>query len=465
MKGGIKMNAKRTFSLFSILLLFTVELHAQDWPQWRGPNRDGSAAGFTPAETWPDSLQPIWSRPIGAGISSPVLAEDKIFLLTRESDEEIVLCLNSRDGKENWRQSYPAPFIPNPQAVRPQLFPKSMGKGPFATPLVHEGRLYTLGVTRTFSCFDAVNGRLKWRQTYFSQALPDTLKYICPPCGCEHDGKTFAGPGMCPSCGMAFGVEGLDTSVKSVGNYYGAASSPVIYKNWVIIHVGNNEKSAIFALDKRTGAQKWVWQGKAMSSSSPIVATLHGVPQVINLTRHNVVGVAADTGDLLWSFPLESNAQIVTPVVFEDLVIFSTYRGAAQALKIAKNSNQWQAEAMWKSDDMSFFMSSPVSVGDRLVALSYLKRGQFACINARSGQTIWAGPGRQATAAMILNLGKALMALEDDGELVVFDATADTFTELARYKVADAPTWAYPVVWDNKILVKDEANLSLWGLK
>jgi len=458
------MDARRTLLLLSILLLFGANLYPQDWPQWRGPNRDGSVPNFEVPNVWPDSLQLMWSRPIPAGISSPVLAGDKIYLLTRENDEEVVLCLNSEDGTQIWRQSYPAPFIPNPQAVRPRLFPNSLGNGPFATPLVHDGLLYTLGVTRTFSCFDAATGEPKWQHTYFSQPMPDTLKYICPPCGCDHDGQVFAEPGTCPSCGMAYGVEGLDTSVKSVGNYYGAAASPVIYEDAVIIHVGNNEESTMLALDRRTGTQKWQWQGKAMSSSSPIVADIHGVPQVINLARHNVLGVAVDTGDLLWKVPLESNAQIVTPVVFENLVIFSTYRGAARAITITKDGDEWRTEETWQSDAMSFNMSSPVLVGDRLFALSYLKRGQFACIDARNGQAVWAGPGRQATGAAILRAGETLFALEDDGELIVFDAKSNTFDERARYKVTDAPTWAHPVVWEDKFLVKDEANLSLWRL-
>jgi len=150
------MNALKVnlLSLF-VLALLTQNLRAQDWPQWRGPNRDGHVEKFSLPAAWPDSLKRVWRVEVGAGLSSPVIADGKIYLLTRNGDDEVVSCYRLTDGSRAWQQRYAAPFIPNPQTTFTRFFPLSKGKGPFATPVLHRERLYAIGVDRVLSCFDA----------------------------------------------------------------------------------------------------------------------------------------------------------------------------------------------------------------------------------------------------------------------------------------------------------------------
>ena len=441
------MFKKMWIPFIAALVLFNQGLWSKDWPQWRGPNRDGIVRNFDIPATWPDSLRLVWRVPVGAGLSSPVVANGKIYLLTRDAETEVASAYNLADGGRLWQKTYAAQFIPNAQAVIPRFFPESRGKGPFATPLVQGERLYTLGVDRTLCSFDANNGDLKWQHHYLQQAVPAKLTYECPPCGCNTDGKEFDQPGQCPDCRMTYGAKGVETTATRGGpNYYGAASSPLIVDDVVIVQVGNAQKGSLIALDRLSGKQRWVWEGPAISSSSPVLANLNGVAQLVSLTRTGVTGVSLADGDLLWSFPLESNAQIVTPVVFEDLVIFSAYRSPTTAVRITRDRNNWSAEQAWQNSGITLYTSTPILDGDKLYGLSYTKRGQFFSMNARTGQTLWTSEGRQAQGAAILDAGSVLLALTDNSQLRMIDKNPDGYSLLKQYSVAQSPTWAHPVI-------------------
>jgi len=450
-----------------VVLLGASILSAQDWPQWRGPQRDGHVPKFSTPAKWPDSLKQVWKVEVGAGLASPVVAGGKIYLLTRERDDEIVSCYRLGDGSRVWQQRYTSPFIPNVQAVITRYFPASQGKGPFATPVVFKDRLYTLGVDRVLSCFDAKNGDLKWRQHYQKQNIPDKIVYECQPCGCSEDGKEFSQPGECSACRMALGSKGLETSASmgGQGNYYGTSASPLIDGKIGIVNIGNLTGGSVIAFDLHSGQEKWRWQGPPPSSSSPIIATLHGTRQVVVLTRENLAGIDVATGQQLWSFAIESNAQIVTPIVFDDLVIFSAYRSPTTAIRVKKAENTWAAEKAWSTNDVTLYTSTPVLVGDKLYGLSYTNRGQFFAMEARTGKLLWTSEGRQAQGAAILSAGAALLALTDEAKLIAMTPEMASYKTLANYQVASSPTWAYPVIWEKNILVKDETALTLWRME
>ncbi len=453
---------KCLINMFVIIILGS-QAFSQNWPQWRGTNRDGHVKDFEVPKTWPNELSKIWSVKVGAGISSPIVKDGRVYLLTREGDDETALCLNLKNGEVVWRQSYVSPFYANPQASSKRLFPASRGNGPFATPIVYNDRLYTLGVDRILSCFDANTGKINWQNHYFKTEGPKETVYECPPCGCSEDDKTFEAPGTCSACQMEYGVMGFETSAVQVGNYYGAVCSPIIVGDLGVVHVGNGEQGTMIAFDLESGKTKWEWKGPAMASSSPVFVELHNTRQLVTMTRLSVVGVSAQNGELLWTFPLESNAQIITPVLFEDIIIFATYRGPTIAIRPSKNENTWSVKEVWKNTDMTVWTSSFVLDGPDLYGFFYSKRGQFGSIDARTGEVIWTSEGRQGLAAAMLDIGDHLMAIRNDGQLFVL-AKGDSFHSLVRYSVAESPTWAHPVIWGTNILIKDESNLTLWQL-
>ncbi|MDX1500790.1 MAG: PQQ-binding-like beta-propeller repeat protein [Thermoanaerobaculia bacterium] len=436
------------------------------WPEWRGPRRAARHAGLDAPAAWPAELTRVWRVEVGAGLSSPVVAGGRVFLLTRAGDEELVRGFDLEDGSLVWRRSYLSRFFANGGAIRPRLYPVSQGKGPFATPVVHGDRLLTLGVDRVLSAFAAADGRPLWRRHYLPVELPAEVKYYCRPCGCDHDGHAFDEPGNCPSCGMGLNPEGLETSARGGGgNYYGAAASPLVSGDLGVVHVGNLTEGLVIAFDHSTGEERWRWSGPTVAYSSPVAATLHGEPQVVTMTRTAVVGLELATGRLLWSFEIENDAHQATPVLKDDLVILSRYRGPTFALRISRQGDSWSAEPAWENAELTQWLTTPVLDGDRLYGFFLSKKGQFATLDAATGETLWAGEGRQGESAAVVLAGDHLLALKDDGSLVVLAKRGAALETVASYAVADSPTWAYPALVGSSVLVKDERFLTLWRIE
>ena len=381
---------------------------AEDWPQWRGLHRDGVAVGFEEPKAWPEKLTLKWKVEVGEGHSSPVVADGKIYVHTRQGDREVLTALRPDNGRTIWQEGYAAPYTVNPAASR-------HGKGVKSTPVVEDGRVFTFGIAGALSCFDARTGKPQWRKEFGS---PD----------------------------------------------FGVATSPVVDHGLVIVHVGGNTQGALTAFDAATGAEKWSWKGDGPAYASPIVVDLAGTRQVVTQSRNNIVGVAAATGDLLWKIPYTTQytQNIVTPAVYRDTLIFSGIGNPVIGVKVLKHGSEWTTETVWQNKDFSMYMSSPVVGGDLLFGFTERKRGQFFCLKAGDGATLWTSEGRQADNAAIVAASSVLLILTPDANLIVARQSAKAFELLRKYSVADSPTWAHPVVLGRGILIKDATNLALW---
>jgi outer membrane protein assembly factor BamB len=194
-----------------------------------------------------------------------------------------------------------------------------------------------------------------------------------------------------------------------------------------------------------------------------VVAEIAGTRQVITLTESLLVGVAADSGRLLWKVPFttEYTQNAVTPVVQGNVVIVSGLDHPVRALRVvAAKGGGWTAETVWENPDVALYMSSPVLVAGRLYGFSHKKKGQFFCLDAATGKTLWLSEGRQGDNASLVAAGGAILALVTDGELIVFEAGGAAFKVLRRYTVAETPTWAHLAVVGDGILVKDAGSLA-----
>src|SRR3989441_6464765 len=352
---------------------FLLAAWAQDWPQWRGPNRDGIAGAFSEPKVWPEKLKLKWKVNVGEGHSSPVVVGGKIFLHTRQGDREVVSCLRPETGQVIWQEGYAAPYAMNPAAV-------GHGKGVKATPVIADGRICTFGINGILSCFDAKTGKPLWRKEFGS---PD----------------------------------------------FGTATSPVVDRGLLIAHVGTNGRGALTAFDAQTGAEKWSWKGEGPAYASSIVAELGGTRQVVTQSQHNIVGVSAATGELLWRIPFSTpyEQNIVTPVLYRETLIFSGLDNGVMSVKVLKRGSEWVTETVWQNKDVGMYMNSPVVSGDLLFGLSYLKRWQFFCLDPRNGATLWTSEGRQADNAAIVEAGSVLFFLTNDAELIVARKSAKGF--------------------------------------
>jgi outer membrane protein assembly factor BamB len=411
------MSSRRWFTLLICSALLSSTASAQDWSQWRGANRDGRVAEVSIPQTWPKTLKEEWKVPVGTGHSSPVVANGKVYVFTRQGEEEILRSLDAVTGKELWKSSQPISYTMNPAAT-------GHGKGPKSTPVVSNGTVCTFGISGVLSCHDTLSGKLKWRHE-FSKQYPNTSPL------------------------------------------YGTAMSPVVEKNMLIAHVGGQDKGALTAFDLETGTVKWSNESDGPAYASPIVVTLAGVRQVVTFMQKSLVGVDANTGKLLWSVPAktEYDTNSVTAVVYKDMLIFAREGQGLSAIRIAKEGAALKPQEVWNNPDVEVYMNTPVLQRNLLYGLSIKQKGQFFALDAASGKTVWLGPGRKGENAAILNLGdKVLLLQTNDANLIVLPADAKSYAPLTQYTVAGSPTWAHPVVIGNRILVKDETSLSSLSL-
>lgn len=385
---------------------------AQDYPQWRGQNRDGTASAFSEPKSWPDRLRLKWKVDVGEGYATPIVVGNRVYTHTRREGNEVMTALDAESGKIAWQTSYPAPYKMNPAT-------KNHGQGPKSTPLFYNGTLFTLGISGIVSAFDASTGKQLWQKP-------------APP----------------------------------VSPIYGTAMSPVGYRDMVIFHIGGHNQGALTAFDVKSGAVKWSWSGDGPAYASPIVVELGGTRQVVSVTQDNVVGVAADTGALLWQRPWKSGPtnNSITPILYGDAIIVTGYQLGVSLFRVAKRNDQWTTETVWDNKDVSMFMSNPVLIGDTLYGLSERNSGQFFALDAKTGKVLWLGSPREATNTAVIKAGDLLFLLNDDGELIVAKSAPSGLKELRRYTVADSATWAQPTISGQRVFVKDVSSLALWTL-
>ncbi len=412
-------NSLQVLKLVNFVILFFLfiasdhETFAQDWTQWRGPNRDGSLSGFIAPKSWPKELKQVWKAPIGSGYSSPVTSQGRVYAHTLQKEQEVVSCIDLISGKISWSKSYPVSYTSNQYAT-------SMDKGPRATPIVHAGKLYTLGATTILSCFDAKTGELKWRKDYSAQTDFSKL-------------------------------------------FTGASMSPIIEGGNLIVHVGDDRKGWLIAFDAETGDEKWKLEGDGPGYASPIVIDLQGTRQIITQTDKSVIGVEASSGKLLWSmpFPDEWIENIVSPVVYKNLLILSGVRKSTMAIRIIRNGNNWSTEKVWENKDLPMYMSTPVLSGDYLFGFSNRRSGQFFCLDANTGTALWQTEGREGKNAALLAAGDLLILLTDENKLTIAKNSSKAFEAVAQYSVGESPTWAHPIFVGKNILIKDNSSLAL----
>jgi outer membrane protein assembly factor BamB len=395
-------------SILTVLGLATAVLVAQsgslDYPQWRGSNRDGAASGFREPQSWPDALTRKWKVAVGEGYGTPLVIGNRVYAFTRVGGEEVMTAADAGTGERLWRAGYAAEYTPGQPAA-------AHGAGPKATPLFHDGKLFTLGVSGIVAAFDPAAGSLLWR-----------------------------------------------TAAPSEAPFFNASSSPAGDGGLVVVHPGNY--GPLTAFETKTGTVRWTAGGEGLFAS-PVVVELGGVKHVVSATQSAVIGVSLRDGQLLWQYPFATNGAI-TPVAHRDTIIISGLDHGVAAIKPVKKDDGWIAETVWKTTDVSMYLSNPVLVGGTLYGLSHRSSGQFFAIDANTGKVLWLGAPREAANTAVVKAGDLLFLLNDDAELIVARPNRDRFEPLKRYTVADSATWAQPAISGNRIFVKDVASLTLW---
>jgi len=409
MEVTMKKTNQLSAVMVCVILICASCLFAQDWPQWRGPNRDGKVSGFKAPSQWPSELTQKWKKTVGQGDATPALVGDKLYVFTRQGDEEVTLCLDASSGDEIWKDKYAAQAVTGAAARHP---------GPRSSPTVANGKVLTIGVGGVLSCLDASAGKVLWRKDPFPKVVP----------------KFFT------------------------------STSPIVVDGMAIAQLGGQGNGAIIAYDLATGNEKWRWSEEGPEYASPALLTVAGTKQIVTLTEKKVVGIGTADGKLLWDLPfvpVRRSYNSATPIVDGQTVIYTGAGRGTKAVKIGKQGNAFITKELWSNPDLAPQFNTPVLKDGFLFGLS--NSGNLYCINAENGQTAWKDETQRDRSGFtaIVDAGSCLLALPSSSELIVYKPSKNQYEELAKIKVADTPTYAHPVIAGSRIFIKDQDSVAL----
>ena len=396
------------------VLMLTGTSWAADWPQWRGPNRDGVSTEKGLLKQWPaEGPKLLWRvNDAGGGYSTPAVAGDRMYLLGNEGmDNEFVAARSAGDGKPLWQVRLGKVGNPNQRPPYP---------GARSTPTVAGNVLYALGSDGDFVALQAADGNELWRKN---------LR------------KDFGGkPGV-----------------------WAYSESPLVDGDVVVVTPGGAD-ATIVALDRKTGNVKWkgaVPGGDEAAYSSIIATEIGGKKQYVQFLQRGLVGVDAETGKFLWRYEKTaqgSPANIPTPVTRDGFVYSSTSRGGGGMVKLTAEGDAVKAEQVYAEAKLPTAIGGAVLVGDHLYGTS----GQgLMCVEFKTGKQAWfdrsVGPG-----AVLFADGMLYVFGENSGETALVEATPEAYREKGRFTPPDAPprergkkSWAYPVVANGKLYLRD----------
>ncbi len=378
----------------------------KDWPGFRGPERDGIVRGVQIETNW--SASPpveLWRRPIGPGWSSFAVRDDLLYTQEQRGDDEVVACYKVSTGEPVWRHRDAARF-----------WESNAGAGPRGTPTLSNDRVYTFGGTGILNALDAGNGAVVWSRN----AASDTRKKV---------------PG------------------------WGFASSPLVVGDVVIVAAAG----ALVAYDLATGEPRWFGPDGGSGYSSPHLATIHGVPQILLLSGTGATSVGPTDGKRLWEDPLPPGARIVQPAVTAegDVLVHDGEGNGMRRVAVANGPGGWTVEERWTSDGLNpYFNDFVVHEGH---AFGF-DGSSLACIDLKDGERKWKG-GRYGHGQLVLLPDQdLLLVLSEEGELALVGATPDQFTELARFPAIKGKTWNHPVLVGDVLLVRNGQEMVAFRL-
>jgi outer membrane protein assembly factor BamB len=375
-----------------------------EWPGFRGRDRDGVVRGVQIETDW--SASPpveLWRRPIGPGCSSFAVRGALLYTQEQRGADEVVSCYSVTTGKPVWKHRDAARF-----------WDSAAGAGPRSTPTLSGDHVYTLGATGILNALSARDGAIVWSRN----AASDT--------GAEIPG-------------------------------WGLTSSPVVVDDVVIVAVVGR----LVAYDLATGKQRWSGPDGGPSYSSPHLATIGGVAQVLLMSDVGATSLAPADGTLLWRHPWPSE-RIVQPALTADGDLLLSAGGGYGMRRIAVTHapNGWTVQERWSSVELG------PNFNDFVVHRGHVfgfNQSALACIDVENGAQKWKG-GRYGGQLILLPDQDLLLVLSEKGELALVAAAPDQFTELARFPAIEGKTWNHPVLVDNVLLVRNGREMAAFRL-
>jgi len=379
-----------------------------DWPEFRGPRREGVVRGVKYSDAWLEA-EMLWRIPIGEGWSSFCVVGPLAYTQWQEGEKEVTVCLEAASGLEVWRHADDT------------RFEETMGgPGPRATPTFANGRLFVLGATGILNCLDPNTGDVHWTVDILEDA--------------------------------------------KVGNIQWAMSgSPLVLGSRVIVSPGGADSSSLIAYDCSSGERIWGAGNAIASYSSPQLSRLKGVEQILIFHGEGVSAHEPDSGEPLWSYPFTTSPKICVAqpgIVDEASVLLSLGYGKGSILiDVEMMDGNWRATERWMSRRLKSKFNDFVIRDGHAYGID---EGILACIDLSTGERAWKGV-RCGYGQLIL-VDETLVILSERGEVIFAKADPNDDVELGRFKAIDGKTWNHPVIANGLLLVRNASAAACFRL-
>jgi outer membrane protein assembly factor BamB len=382
---------------------------AHDWPQLLGPSRNGEYRGGDLADSWPESgPRLVWETKVGRGFSGPVISGERLVLFHRTGSEEIIDCLRAASGDKLWSFAYPTAYHDD----------FGFDDGPRSAPTVAAGRVFSFGAEGVLSCVDLESGRKLW--------LVETQKLF---------------------------------SVRK--GFFGAACSPLVVGDRVLVNVGSRDGAGIVAFDGSSGKVLWKATSDEASYSSPVLARIGAEDHAFFFTRAGLTDIDPAAGRVRFSFPwrprIQASVNAASPVVAGDVVFISTsYSKGAAALEVKGDSFR----ELWSGDEvLSNHYATSVHRDGFLYGFDGRQEygARLRCVELRTGKARWSEEGFGCGSLILA--GSRLLAMLDNGELVLGEVSPQAFKPLARARILGGTARAYPALAHGFFYARSEEKL------
>jgi outer membrane protein assembly factor BamB len=413
--------------LLAVFGMFHMVGQSQDWPDWRGPNRDGVWEASGVVEQFDSEIIDLkWSVPIGPGYSGPTVSQGRVYVtdrLERPAQAERVLCFDEKTGEEIWSFQYGSVY-------------ENVGypAGPRASVVLHSGKAYSLGTMGHLFCFDAGTGRVLWQRDLYTE-----YEMNMP--------------------------------------IWGIAATPLVVDDKIIVHVSGSQNACVVAFHKDTGKEIWRNLDDRAGYSAPILIEKKGVRVVVNWTEHSLSGLDPENGEIYWRFPWRtgSGMSISTPVLYKDHIFVSAFYSGSLLVKLGEDYTSaekvWQreGESERKTDALHCVMNTPVIMDDFIYGVdSY---GELRCLEFSTGDRVWedltaVNKDRWANIHFIRQ-GDRTWMFNEHGELLITRLSPSGFREISRAQLIEPTrkqlprgvTWSHPAFANNHVFIRNDQRL------
>jgi outer membrane protein assembly factor BamB len=394
----------------------------EDFPEYRNRNRDGVVIGPALDTGWAiDQPERLWQLGCGGGYGGISVVGPSAVTLEQIGPDEAVVCYDTDNGHERWRYDHKAEFRE-----------KMGGEGPRTNPTIVDGDIYTLGATGHLARLDGKTGQPKW-----------TAEIL--------DGRNNI--------------------------YWGMSGSPLVYDRFVVVAPGRNppginkepgagEGPAVVAYDRDTGKVAWQAGERQAGYSSPQLAAVAGVRQVLLFDGEGLGSFDPENGNALWFHPWEQDppVNVAQPLVFEDGRVFisSGYGHGSAMLKLTLKDGKWQSEELWTTSKLKSKFSSPVRRGEYIYGIDE-SAGSLACVDAKNGRLKWKD-GRYGN-GQVLVMGDHILVESETGRLVLVDANPEQWHEVATFQALEGrKNWNYLTVARGRAYVRNHHVMACYKL-